>query len=180
MVRYTAYRRIYEKFSFLTRPRGQNGRILRPSRAMSGSAGLSPSRSRKPEGSTLSVYARNLKKECADLVAGQAVRTAEIRTGTCIRHHSLPRSGSPLSIPRSRASAHEARAPPFICGLFLGRQASMPTELHPRKPRPSFDPKMFGLVPGSRHLVRKSSTDEIRVSRYLSGETSRKRTSGPE
>jgi hypothetical protein len=80
MVRYTAYRRIYEKFSFLTRPRGQNGRILRLSRAMSGSAGLSPSRNRKPEGSTLSVYARNLKKECAGLVAGQAVLTAEIKT----------------------------------------------------------------------------------------------------
>ena len=80
MVRYTACRRIYEKFSFLTRPRGQNGRILRPSHAMSGSAGLSPSRNRKPEGSTLSVYARNLKKECADLVAGQAVLTAEIKT----------------------------------------------------------------------------------------------------
>jgi hypothetical protein len=78
MVRYTAYRRIYEKFSFLTRPRGQNGRILRPSRAMSGSAGLSPSRNRKPEGSTLTVYTRNLKKECADLVAGQAVRTLKL------------------------------------------------------------------------------------------------------
>ena len=61
-------------------PRGQNGRILRPSRAMSGSAGLSPSRNRKPEGSTLSVYARNLKKECAGLVAGPAVLTAEIKT----------------------------------------------------------------------------------------------------
>lgn len=80
MVRYTAYRRIYEKFSFLTRPRAQNGRILRLSRAMSGSAGLSPSRNRKPEGSTLSVYARNLKKECAGLVAGLAVLTAEIKT----------------------------------------------------------------------------------------------------
>jgi hypothetical protein len=47
---------------------------------MSGSAGLSPSRSRKPEGSTLNGYARNLRKECAGLVAGQAVLTAEIRT----------------------------------------------------------------------------------------------------
>src|SRR6267143_1713417 len=57
---------------------------------MSGSAGLSPSRNRKPEGSTLSVYARNLKKECAGLVAGQAVLTAEIKTRTCIRHRPLP------------------------------------------------------------------------------------------
>src|SRR5260370_13868075 len=47
---------------------------------MSGSAGLSPSRNRKPEGSTLSECAWNLRKECAGLVAGQAVLTAEIRT----------------------------------------------------------------------------------------------------
>jgi hypothetical protein len=47
---------------------------------MSGSAGLSPSRNRKPEGGTLSEHARNLKKECADLVAGQGVLTAEIMT----------------------------------------------------------------------------------------------------
>jgi hypothetical protein len=47
---------------------------------MSGSVGLSPSRNRKPEGSTLSAYARNLKKECAGLVAGQAALIAEIRT----------------------------------------------------------------------------------------------------
>jgi hypothetical protein len=40
---------------------------------MSGSAGLSPSRNRKPEGITFSGCARNLKKECAGLVAGQAV-----------------------------------------------------------------------------------------------------------
>ena len=90
MMRYTPYRRIYEKLSFLTRPRGQNGRILRPSRGMSGSAGLSPSRNRKTEGSTLSVYARNLKKECAGLVAGQAVLTAEIRTAYLYSASSTP------------------------------------------------------------------------------------------
>jgi len=44
---------------------------------MSGSAGLSPSRNRKPEGSTSSEYARNSRKEFADLAAGQAVLTAE-------------------------------------------------------------------------------------------------------
>jgi hypothetical protein len=44
---------------------------------MSGSAGLSPSRNRKREDSTLSEYAWNLRKECADLAAGQAVLTAE-------------------------------------------------------------------------------------------------------
>ena len=32
---------------------------------------------KKPEDSTLSEYARNSRKECADLVAGQAVLTAE-------------------------------------------------------------------------------------------------------
>jgi hypothetical protein len=46
---------------------------------MSGSAGLSPSRNRKPEGSTSSEYARNSKRECAGLVAGPAVLTAEIK-----------------------------------------------------------------------------------------------------
>ena len=40
-------------------------------------AGLSLSRNRKREDSTLSEYARNLRKECADLAAGQAVLTAE-------------------------------------------------------------------------------------------------------
>lgn len=77
LARYTMYRRIYEKFSFRTRRRGQNGRILRHSRAMSGSAGLSPSRKRKPGGSTFSGYKRNLKKECAGLVAGRAVLIAD-------------------------------------------------------------------------------------------------------
>jgi hypothetical protein len=71
------YLGIYERFSFPIPLHGQNGRILRHSRAMSGSAGLSPSRNRKREDSTLSEYARNLRKECADLAAGQAVLTAE-------------------------------------------------------------------------------------------------------
>ena len=38
---------------------------------------ITPSRNRKPEGSTFSGYARNLRKECAGRVAGQAVLTAE-------------------------------------------------------------------------------------------------------
>jgi hypothetical protein len=71
------YHRIYERFSFPIQLLGQNGRILRHSRAMNGSAGLSPSRNLKPEGSTLSGYAQNSRKECAGLVAGQAVLTAE-------------------------------------------------------------------------------------------------------
>jgi hypothetical protein len=57
---------------------------------MSGSAGLSPSGNPKPEGSTLSGYARNLKKECAGLVAGQAVLTAEIRTVDFYSRSSFP------------------------------------------------------------------------------------------
>src|SRR5262245_48935221 len=69
---------ICERFSFPTRRRGQNGRILRHSQGMNGSAGLSPSRNRKPEDSTLSGYSPSLRKECAGLVAGQAVLTAEL------------------------------------------------------------------------------------------------------
>jgi hypothetical protein len=76
-VRYTVFQPIYGRSSFLTRLRVQNGRILPHSHAMNGSAGLSPSRNRKPEHSTLSGYARSLRKECAGLVAGQAVLTAE-------------------------------------------------------------------------------------------------------
>src|SRR5258705_1129161 len=71
------YLRICERFSFPIPLHGQNGRTLRHSRAMSGSAGLSPSRNRKREDSTLSEYAGNSRKECADLAAGQAVLTAE-------------------------------------------------------------------------------------------------------
>jgi hypothetical protein len=85
-VRYTVFQPIYGESSFLTRWRGQSGRILRHSRAMSGSAGLSPSRNRKPEGSTLNGYARNLRKECAGLVAGQAVLTAERLNKNGIRY----------------------------------------------------------------------------------------------
>jgi hypothetical protein len=44
---------------------------------MSGSAGLSPSKGRKPDASTLNAYAPNLRKECAGLVAGRVVLTAE-------------------------------------------------------------------------------------------------------
>lgn len=50
-------------------------------RAMNGSAGSSPSRNRRPEGSTSSGYARNSKKECAGHVAGPTALTAEISIG---------------------------------------------------------------------------------------------------
>jgi hypothetical protein len=53
---------------------------------MSGSVGLSPSRNRKLEGSTLIGSAQNLRKECTGLVAGQAVLTAETKKADFIRH----------------------------------------------------------------------------------------------
>jgi len=84
------YQRIYERFSFPIPLRGQNGRILRHSRATSGSAGLSPSRNRKPEGSTLSGYARNSRKECAGLVAGQVVLTDENKGVDCTLSRPRP------------------------------------------------------------------------------------------
>ena len=84
---------------------------------MSGSAGLSPSRNRKREDSALSEYARNLRKECADLAAGRAVLTAENKSakeiaglraavlkvstaGTFPVRHDLPgaRTGEPTRI----------------------------------------------------------------------------------
>ena len=55
---------------------------------MSGSAGLSPSRNRKPEGSTSNGYAPNLRKVCAGLVAGLAVLIAD-REQICVRDHNL-------------------------------------------------------------------------------------------
>jgi hypothetical protein len=57
----------------------------------------------------LSGCARNLRKECAGLVAGQAVLTAEIRTAGWnehVRFADLPRV-SP-SNERARMSTHEA------------------------------------------------------------------------
>jgi len=102
--RYTLYQQIYKRFSSPTRPHGQNGRILRHSHAMNGSAGLSPSRNRKPEGSTLSVYARSSRKECAGLVAGLAVLTAEMRlTSNFRRHLSKARTPDRSHLPAWRA-----------------------------------------------------------------------------
>jgi len=106
-VKYIAYRRIYEKFSFLTRPRARNGRTLRHSRGMSGSAGLSPSRNRKPEGSTSSAYAPSLRKECVGLVAGQAVLTVEIRTAN-FPSFSLPPRSSSISPSKSSVALQNA------------------------------------------------------------------------
>jgi hypothetical protein len=84
------YQRIYEKLSFLTRWRGQNGKTLRHSHGMNGYAGLCPSRKRRPEDSTLSGYAPNSRRECADLVAGPAVLTAEVAVaGTDVRYGVL-------------------------------------------------------------------------------------------
>src|SRR5579872_5962264 len=110
LARYTLYRQIYEKFSFPMRRREQNGRILRHSRAMSGSAGLSPSRNRKQEGSTLSGYARNSRKECAGLVAGPAALTAEIPTLSA-RHPHVPHRSLLIlvkTMPKKNATAAAA------------------------------------------------------------------------
>src|SRR6266849_3820861 len=51
----------------------------------------------KPEGSTLSEYARNSKKECAGLVAGQAVLTAETfpgRSSLPVKHENAALAGA--------------------------------------------------------------------------------------
>jgi hypothetical protein len=73
----TKCQRICEKPLFPTRRHEQNGRTLRRSRAMSGSAGLSPSRNRKPENSTSRGCVRSLRKECAGLVVGPVVLTVK-------------------------------------------------------------------------------------------------------
>src|SRR6185369_359867 len=52
--------------------------ILRHSHAMSGSAGLSPSRSRKQESFISSEHARSLSKENADHVVGPVALIVEI------------------------------------------------------------------------------------------------------
>jgi hypothetical protein len=92
------YHRIYERFSFPIPLLGQNGRTLRHSRAMSGSAGLSPSRNGKREGSTLSGYARNSRKECVGLVAGQAVLTAENKSADDFGNEQLGLAGYATSM----------------------------------------------------------------------------------
>jgi hypothetical protein len=59
---------------------------------MSGFAGLSRSRNRKPEGSTSSGCVPNSRKVCAGLVAGQAALTAEVRDAGIRKLLSRPRS----------------------------------------------------------------------------------------
>jgi len=57
------------------------------------------------------VYARNLKKEYAGLVAGQAALTAETKTAYLYSTSSSSHShgAAPLfQYPKSRASAHQA------------------------------------------------------------------------
>ncbi len=66
---------------------------------MSGSARLSPSRNRKQEGSTLSAFARNLRKECAGLVAGRAVLTDKKRTADIYSPFQLYRPYAPAFAP---------------------------------------------------------------------------------
>ena len=70
LVWYIKYQQIYEKLLPLPQRREQCGMILRHSHAMSGSAGLSPSRSRKQENIISSEHARSFSKESADHVVG--------------------------------------------------------------------------------------------------------------
>src|SRR6266851_8448954 len=76
----------------------------------------------------------------------------------------------------SRRSAHK--------GKRMERRNHLHREFVPRSGQDYGDKSMVspaspaGLVLRSRHLVRKSNADEMRVSRYLSGETSHNGTSG--
>jgi hypothetical protein len=60
-----------------TQRREQHGRILRRLHATNGYAGLSPSRSRRPEDNTSRGRARSLKKACVDHAVGLVALTAK-------------------------------------------------------------------------------------------------------
>jgi hypothetical protein len=131
-VRYTVFRPIYGRSSFLTRLRAQNGRILRHSRAMNGSAGLSPSRKWKAEGSTLSGYAWSLRKECVGLVAGQAALTAERLAHLSSVICALPKCGLPAC--HATCSSDVLFQVPFCFGWSLRSYpfaVSMPSGARP-------------------------------------------------
>lgn len=112
---------------------------------MSGFAGLSRSRNRKPEGSTSSGCAQNLRKECVGLVAGQAVLTAEVKGGG-IRVFLSPRPivwfddytdkwterlGLPTSIDMSRNNFRLARHPPTVWRAGGRRVVTVPENANP-------------------------------------------------
>jgi hypothetical protein len=112
---------------------------------MSGFAGLSRSRNRKPEGSTSSGYAQNLRKECVGLVAGQAVLTAKVKDGE-IRMLLFPRPtvrfadytdkwterlGLPTSIHMSRNNFRLARHVPTVWRAGGRRVVIVPENANP-------------------------------------------------
>ena len=70
---------IYEKLSLPIERHWQFGRILRPSHAMSGYAGLPSSRKSRQDKSMSKGRSVNSRKECAGRVAGWAVFIARIR-----------------------------------------------------------------------------------------------------
>jgi hypothetical protein len=71
---YITSRLISERRSRPTRRHGRHGKTLRRSRAMSGSAGPSPSRKMRQGSSMSKGCARSLKKGCGGRAAGPAVR----------------------------------------------------------------------------------------------------------
>ena len=76
-VRCTRCRRIYEKFSPLTRLRRRHGKISLRSRATNGFVGPSPLRNRKQGGSMSIGCVRSSKREYADPVVGLVVFIAK-------------------------------------------------------------------------------------------------------
>ena len=75
----TNYHRIYVKLYYLTNPRWKGGRISRHLRAMSGFAGLSPPKDRRPEAIISSGQSQSFWKESAVLVVGSVAFTAKSR-----------------------------------------------------------------------------------------------------
>jgi hypothetical protein len=71
------YHRIYDGFSFSILLRGQNGRILRHSRATSGSAGVISVKKPETRRQHIERVCTELKEVMRRLAAGQAVFTAE-------------------------------------------------------------------------------------------------------
>ena len=85
MVWFTKCQQIYEK-PWLLPQCETHGMTLRRSRAMSGFAGLPPSRNRRQENTMSSEHARSLSKENAGLVVGQAALIVEISGGARLAH----------------------------------------------------------------------------------------------
>jgi hypothetical protein len=77
---YTKCRRIYERPLFQRLRHKRHGKILRHSRAMSGSAGSYQARKRRQGVSVSRKHSRSSKAECAGLVVGSVALTVESDT----------------------------------------------------------------------------------------------------